>query len=71
MTRHGPAVVVRRWSECPSERIRRIRRGSARRSIRPLPNESCDAALRLAVERDKALHLGRLLDVVLHAVERL
>ena len=33
--------------------------------------ESCDAALRLAVERDEALHLGRLLDVVLNAVERL
>ena len=28
--------------------------------------ESCDAALRLAVERDKALHLGRLLYVVLN-----
>ena len=33
--------------------------------------ESGDAALGLAVERDEALHLGRLLDVVLNAVERL
>ena len=38
------AITVRtkvRWrSECPSERIQRIRRGSARRSIRPPPNKS-------------------------------
>jgi len=31
------ARARRRGSECPSERMRRIRRGSARRSIRPPP----------------------------------
>ena len=31
------AVAVRRWSEGPSEWIRRIRRGSMRRSLRPPP----------------------------------
>ena len=39
------AAAVRRWSESPSEWIRRIRRGSMRRSFRPPPHESFSAWL--------------------------
>ena len=63
MNKNQNAITVRtkvRWrSECPSERIRRIRRGSARRSIRPPPNKSWHTFPNAITVRTKS-HLAKL-----------
>ena len=53
-------LEVRRWSEGPSEWIRRIRRGSMRRSLRPPPHESCRAFPHGWVMVEEAVGVGEL-----------